>query len=154
MEVVFDGFQSFDKFSRLHPEAWSPKFNLLTLRKGARLGQSALVDTTRVDQNKWSPAFVDSDWGALCWTLHDGVDHENYNTLWKAAKKGGIKKIGDRLSLQWKLSENKRAGALCFDENLKGQVTNRAQKRPCGKYGRRLQLMLCGEAEGSTYCSL
>ena len=51
------------------------------------------MDTTRIDRDTWGPPLVDSDWSALCQTLYDGVDQEDwesiYNTLREAAKKVG-----------------------------------------------------------------
>ena len=52
-----------------------------------------------------------------------------YKTLREAAKKVGIKKVGERTSLLWKLSEKKRDVDSCFGENLKGQVMIRTQER-------------------------
>ena len=42
-----------------------------------------------------------------------------YNTL----------KTRKRTCLQWRLSEKKRVGNRCFDENMKDQVANRTQER-------------------------
>ena len=36
-----------------------------TLEAGESKGQQSFVDT-RIDQKKWSPLLVDSDWSALC----------------------------------------------------------------------------------------
>ena len=47
------------------------------------------MDTTRNDQNRWRHPLVHSDWSALCHTLHDGVEQED----WEAAMTVGIKKI-------------------------------------------------------------
>ena len=97
-----------------------------------------------------------------------GVDQEDWesmhNTLREAAKKVGIKKIGERTSLLWKLSEQKTARYLCLNENMKGQVKNRTQARkdlwevwaasPVDA-PRICRKRVEGGAEGSsTYCSL
>ena len=49
----------------------------------------------------------------------------------EAAKNVGIKKIGEgvRERLLCKLSEKKRAGDLCFDDNMNGQDTDRTQEQ-------------------------
>ena len=54
------------------------------------------------------------------------------DTLREVAKKVGIKEVGERTSLLWKLSAKKRAGELCLDENMTGQITNRTQERKMG----------------------
>ena len=86
-----------------------------------------------MDRNKWGLPLVDSDW---CQTVHEGVDQEYWesmcNTLREVAKKVGIKEVGERTSLLCKLSARKRAGELCFDENMTGQITNRTQERKMG----------------------
>ena len=47
-----------------------------------------------------------------------------YHKLRESAKNVGIKKIGERTKLLWKLSENTRAGESYFAKHLKGQVNN------------------------------
>ena len=48
---------------------------------------------------------------ALCQTLFDGVEEEDsvnmYIALWEAAKNAGIKKVGERTNLLWKLSKKR-----------------------------------------------
>ena len=49
-----------------------------------------------IDQNMWNHLVVDSYWSALCQTLYDGVEQEDwvtmYNVLREAANKVCIKK--------------------------------------------------------------
>ena len=77
------------------------------------------------------PPQVNSNWSALCQTLHDRVDQEDWesknNTLREAATKVGIKKVGERTSLLWKLSEKKRAAELCFGRTYKGHFKKNAR---------------------------
>ena len=61
---------------RVVTEFARPKYNLVDfkdgrsqgrarrpyLEEGEKPGQTAFVDTTRLDRNKWSPPLVDSDW--------------------------------------------------------------------------------------------
>ena len=72
--------------------------------------QQASVDTTRVDWNKFGSTLVVSDWRALCQAWNDGVEQEDWESMWntlREAAKVGIKKVGEHTSLLWKLSENK-----------------------------------------------
>ena len=50
------------------------------------------------------------------------------NVLRDAAKPVGIKKIGERSSLLWKLGQKTCEGKTCFDEELKGEFKNRVQE--------------------------
>ena len=52
-----------------------------------------------------------------------------YNVLGDAAKKVGIKKVGERTSSLWRLNEKMGEGKTYFDEDLKGQVKNTGQER-------------------------
>ena len=76
---------------------------------------------------------VDSDWSVLCQTLCDGVAQGDwvtmYNVLRDAAKDVGIKKVGERTSLLWKLSEKNVEGKTDFGEDLKGEVEHRLAER-------------------------
>ena len=56
---------------------------------------------------------VQSDLGALCQTLYDGVEHHAQLPS-GGCKKGGIKKVGERTGLLWKLSEKKGKGDTWF----------------------------------------
>ena len=75
---------------------------------------------------------VDSYQSALCQTLYDGVEQEDwvtmYNVLREAANKVCIKKVGEGTGLLWKLSEEKGEGKTYYDEDRKSG-------RICGKYG-------------------
>ena len=73
-----------------------------------------------------------------------------YNTLQGVVKKVDMKKIGDRTSLLWKLSERNGADDTYFDEHLKGQVkkSERRSGRTSKRYGRRHEsgaLRICRE---------
>ena len=86
-----------------------------------------------------------------------------HSVLRDAAKKVGIKKVGERTSLPRKVREKKGEGKTNFDEDLKGQVKNKGQERkdvwrvcaasPTGA------LSICraqaerGAERSSTYCS-
>ena len=94
----------------------------LTLRVGERKGQKAIVDTMRIDRNKWSPPLVvrcelSKRIGRPC-TTHCGRRRRSWV----------VRKIAERTGLLWKLHENKGAGETYFDENLKGQVKTRTQE--------------------------
>ena len=69
----------------------------------------------------------------MCGTPKDGVGQENwesmYNTLREAAKNVGTKKIREYTSSLRMVNVKRKAGDTCFDENMKGQVTNRTPKR-------------------------
>ena len=117
-----------------------------TLNAGEGKGQNAIVDTTRIDQHMWCPSLVGSDRSVLRPTLYDAVEQEDRvtmcNVLRDAAKPVGIKKIGERSSLLWKLGQKTCEGKTCFDEELKGELkTEFKSGRTCGKYGQRLQPM-------------
>ena len=73
----------------------------LTLTAGESNGQKAFVDTTRINQNKWGPHLVHSDWSALCQTLLDGAEQEDLVT----------KDCSTRLQIRWtsRRSENVQA---------------------------------------------
>ena len=62
--------------------------------------------------NTWGPPLVDSCWSALCQTLCDEVEQEDWESMFsilrEAAKKLGIKKVGQRTNLLWNLSEKRR----------------------------------------------
>ena len=66
----------------------------LTLKKGERRGTEGLRGG--IERNKWSPPECDSDWSALCQTLYEGVDQEDWesicNIVREAAKKVGLRK--------------------------------------------------------------
>ena len=52
-----------------------------------------------------------------------------YNVRRDAAKKVGIKKVGERTSSLRRLNEKMGEGKTYFDEDLNGQVKNTGQER-------------------------
>ena len=90
------------------------------------------MDTTRIDQHMWCPSLVGSDRSLLRRTLYDAVEQEDWatmcNVLRDAAKPVGIKKVGERSSLLWKLGQKTCVGKTCVDEELKGEVKKQSTR--------------------------
>ena len=101
--------------------------------------------------------------------LYCGVEQDDwvstYNVFWEAAKRVGIKKIGERTTLLWKLSEKKGEGVTYFDGSLNGEVENREHQfkdllevwaaSPADALICKVKAKAKGRAEGSwRYCSL
>ena len=88
---------------------------------------------------------VVSDWCALCQILYDGVDKEDwesmYNALRVAAKKVGIRRSGE-LALPWELESD----ASTKHERARSRV-GRKSGRTCEKHAWLLWRMLSGYAE-------
>ena len=113
------------------------------------------MDTTEVDRNTWSPPLVGSGWSALCQTLYDGVDHQDwesmYNTLREAAKRVASRRSGSARA--WCGSGARKKG---WTRTCKVKVANSTQGRKgLVEVPRRREPRKFGGAERrSTYCSV
>ena len=77
-------------------------------------GQQRFVDTTRIEENTQRPLAVASDCSALCQTLDDGTEQQDWgchvSRTHDAVKKVGVQEFGGRTSLLWNLASFKLAG--------------------------------------------
>ena len=73
-----------------------------------------LVDTARIDQNKWRRPLVDLEQSAECQTLSFGEQEKGPPC---AGKNVGMKKVGERTTLIFQTDRQKDARQTYFDED-------------------------------------